>query len=440
MSKRSQVAAPQLVHMVTDARERTLELVKDLADAQLIVPKMEIVNPFLWELGHVAFFYDVFLLRVLGSDTFLLEGAENLYDSFKIDHDDRWDLPLPPREKTLEYMRHLFDSVVGRLDSHEPSTKETYLYLLSILHEDMHGEAFIYMRQTLEYPAPELGILHDKLNPVEIGRGPLPGDVEIPGATFQLGATPDLPFVFDNEKWAHPVETPSFRIARAPVTNAEFADFVADRGYLRREFWSHQGWICRVKTGVQHPIYWKRGEKGWLRRHFDTLVPLEEHAPVIHVNWHEAEAYCTWAGRRLPTEAEWEMAASAEPAPDGNGITERKRRYPWGDEPPSPDRANLDSRFLGCVDVGAFPCGDSAFGCRQMIGNVWEWTASAFFPFPGFIVDSPYKAYSAPWFGYRKVLRGGGWATRSRLACNTYRNFFLPHRRDLFAGFRTCPI
>ena len=440
MSKRSQLAAPQLVQIVTDARERTLELVKDLADEQLNGPRMEIVNPFLWELRHAAFFYDVFLLRVLGSDKFLLEGAENLYDSFKIDHDHRWDLPLPTREKTLEYMRHVFDSVVGRLDSHEPSTKETYLYLLSILHEDMHGEAFTYMRQTLEYPAPELGILHDKLNPVEIGRGPLPGDVEIPGATFQLGAPPDLPFVFDNEKWAHPVETPSFRIARAPVTNAEFADFVADRGYLRREFWSHQGWICRVKTGVQHPIYWKSGEKGWLRRHFDTLVPLEEHAPVIHVNWHEAEAYCTWAGRRLPTEAEWEMAASAEPAPDGNGITERKRRYPWGDEPPSPDRANLDSRFLGCVDVGAFPCGDSAFGCRQMIGNVWEWTASAFFPFPGFIVDSPYKAYSAPWFGYRKVLRGGGWATRSRLACNTYRNFFLPHRRDLFAGFRTCPI
>jgi len=156
LNNRSKVAAPQLVEMVTDARERTLELVKDLADEQLNVPRMEIVNPFLWELRHAAFFYDVFLLRVLGSDTFLLEGAENLYDSFKIDHDDRWDLPLPTREKTLEYMRHVFDSVVGRLDSHEPSTKETYLYLLSILHEDMHGEAFTYMRQTLEYPAPHL--------------------------------------------------------------------------------------------------------------------------------------------------------------------------------------------------------------------------------------------------------------------------------------------
>jgi iron(II)-dependent oxidoreductase len=255
---------------------------------------------------------------------------------------------------------------------------------------------------------------------------------------FQLGATPDLPFVFDNEKWAHPVEVSSFKIARAPVTNAEFAEFVEGGGYLRREWWSHQGWIWRTKGGFQHPIYWRRGEKGWLRGNYDKAVPLEEHAPVIHVNWYEAEAYCNWAGRRLPTEAEWEMAASAESAGGGEGIEERKRRYPWGDEPPSPDRANLDSRFQGCVDVGALPSGDSAFGCRQMIGNVWEWTASPFYPFPGYIVDFPYREYSAPWFGYRKVLKGGAWATRSRLGNNKYRNFFQPYRNDIFAGFRTC--
>lgn len=429
----------QLVQLVNDARKRTLELVTDLADEQLIVPKMEIVNPFRWELGHVAFFYDVFLLRVLGSDRFLLEGAENLYDSFKVDHDDRWDLPLPSREETLVYMRRVQDRVIGRLD-HDPDARETYLYPLSVLHEDMHGEAFTYMRQTLEYPEPQLSITHEKSTPVEIGGGPLPGDVEIPGGTFQLGATPDAPFVFDNEKWAHPVEVRPFRIARVPVTNAQFAEFVEDRGYLRRELWSHQGWVWRVKTGAQHPVYWARAENGWLRRHFDRLVPVEPHHPVIHVNWYEAEAYCNWAGRRLPTEAEWEMAASAEATPNGKGIMEHKRRYPWEGEPPTADRANLDSRFLGCVDVGAFRSGDSAFGCRQMIGNVWEWTASAFYPFPGYLVDWPYREYSAPWFGYRKVLKGGAWSTRSRLACNTYRNFFQPYRRDIFAGFRTCAI
>lgn len=440
MNEQHALPASQLFEWVHDARERTLELISDLTDEQLTVPIMEVVNPFRWELGHVAFFYDVFLLRVLGSDVFLLKGAENLYDSFKVDHDDRWGLPLPSREETLAYMRRVLESVARQLESHDPDSRERYLYLLSILHEDMHGEAFTYMRQTLEYPQPQIGIACDRSGLERIGSGPLRGDVEIPGGAFELGATRDAPFVFDNEKWAHPVEVHSFRMARAPVTNAEFAEFVEDRGYLRRELWSHQGWVWREKTGAQHPSCWVRTGTGWMRRHFDRLVPAEPHAPVGHVNWYEAEAYCNWAGRRLPTEAEWELAASAEPAPNGRGITTRKRRYPWGGEPPSPERANLDSRFLGCVDVSAFASGDSAFGCRQMLGNVWEWTASAFYPFPGYVVDTPYQEYSAPWFGYRKVLKGGAWATRSRLANNTYRNFFQPYRSDIFAGFRTCAL
>jgi iron(II)-dependent oxidoreductase len=422
-----------LVRMVQDARERTLELVADLEEAQFEVPLLALVNPFRWELGHVTFFYEMFLLQLLGQTKPLLVGAEDLYDSFKIDHDDRWSLPLPSRQQTLEYMQRVLDAVVERLQGRSPSAQETYLYLLSVLHEDMHGEALTYMRQTLSYPAPKLGS-----PPAALGSGPLPGDVEIPGGTFYLGTTPDQPFVFDNEKWAHPVEVAPFRMARAPVTNAELAAFVADGGYQRRDWWSYQGWVWCTKTQAQHPLYWQRDGQGWLRQHFDTLVPLEPHAPVAHVTWYEAEAYCHWAGRRLPTEAEWEMAASAEPTPDGKGITGHKRRYPWGDEPPTPKRANLDTRFLGCVDVAAFPAGDSAFGCRQMAGNVWEWTESAFYPFPGYLVDYPYREYSAPWFGYRKVLKGGAWATRSRLAYNTYRNFFPPARNDVYAGFRTC--
>jgi iron(II)-dependent oxidoreductase len=422
-----------LVRMVQDARERTLELVADLEEAQFEVPLLALVNPFRWELGHVTFFYEMFLLQLLGQTKPLLVGAEDLYDSFKIDHDDRWSLPLPSRQQTLEYMQRVLDAVVERLQGRSPSAQETYLYLLSVLHEDMHGEALTYMRQTLSYPAPKLGS-----PPAALGSGPLPGDVEIPGGTFYLGTTPDQPFVFDNEKWAHPVEVAPFRMARAPVTNAELAAFVADGGYQRRDWWSYQGWVWCTKTQAQHPLYWQRDGQGWLRQHFDTLVPLEPHAPVAHVTWYEAEAYCHWAGRRLPTEAEWEMAASAEPTPDGQGITGHKRRYPWGDEPPTPEHANLDTRFLGCVDVAAFPAGDSAFGCRQMAGNVWEWTESAFYPFPGYLVDYPYREYSAPWFGYRKVLKGGAWATRSRLAYNTYRNFFPPARNDVYAGFRTC--
>src|SRR5262249_43013236 len=158
-----------------------------------------------------------------------------------------------------------------------------------------------------------------------------------------------------------------------------------------------------------------------------------------HVNWYEAEAYCRLAKRRLPTEAEWEMAASGEPTADGRGVAEHKRRYPWGDEPPTPERANLDWRGGGCVSVNALPAGGSAFGVRQMIGNVWEWTATDFGPYQGF-EPGPYKEYSAPWFGDHKVLRGGCWATRSRLVRNAYRNFYKPDRRDVWAGFRTCGL
>lgn len=425
----------QLFQLLRDTRERTLALVGDLTDDQLEVPKLETVNPMRWELGHVAFFYDVFLLRVLGSDRFLLPDAELLYDSFNVEHGERWTLPVPSRDDTLAYMKRVLNACSDRLGSQMPDPEVTYLYLLSVLHEDMHGEALTYTRQFLGYPAPELAE-----GSQQVGGGPLSSDVEVPGGSFQLGASPDAPFVFDNEKWAHPVELGPFRIARAPVTNREFAMFVEDQGYQKRECWSHQGWKWRRGTGAQRPLYWERGGSGWLRRSFDTLVPLEPYAPVAHVTWFEAEAYCRWANRRLPSEAEWEMAASCEPTPDGRGITGRKRRYPWGDEPPSPEKANLDSRELGCVDVGALAAGDSAFGCRQMAGNIWEWTSSPFYPFPGYVVDRPYKEYSAPWFGDRMVLKGGAWATRSRLAYNTYRNFFQPHRRDVFAGFRTCAL
>jgi iron(II)-dependent oxidoreductase len=271
--------------------------------------------------------------------------------------------------------------------------------------------------------------------------GPCPGDVDIPSGTYMLGGTRDLPFVFDNEKWAHPVQVRSFRIARAPVTNAEFAEFVDDGGYERRELWSESGWTWRERVNAKHPVYWQRAHgEALLHREYDQVVQLEPHLPVIHVNWYEAEAYCRWAHRRLPTQGEWEMAASIEPTSNGQAPPMQKRLFPWGNEPPTPERANLDLRAERCIPVNWLPAGDSAFGCRQMIGNVWEWTADDFEPFPGFTID-PYKEYSRPWFGgTHKVLRGGAFATRSRLMRNSYRNFHTPDRRDVLAGFRTCSL
>jgi len=321
----------------------------------------------------------------------------------------------------------------------DPSPAETYFVLLSVFHEDMHGEAFLYTRQTLGYPRPTLtgsGPLAPRAeSDARTTCGHLPGDVEIPGGTFLLGADPAEPFVFDNEKWAHPVELPSFAISRAPVTQLEFAEFVEAGGYTRRELWTPAGWRWREAAVAGHPVYWNRKGDRWLRRDFDQWLPLEPHRPVIHVNWHEADAYCRWAGRRLPTEGEWEAAA----ATIRDDLTARKRRFPWGDQFPGPTRAQLDGYCLGCCDVAALPAGESDGGCRQMIGSVWEWTASEFGPYPGFVAD-PYREYSQPWFGTHKVLRGGAWPTRARLVRNTWRNFYTPDRRDVWAGFRTCAL
>ena len=410
-------------------------MVGDLDDQQFVVPYLQTVNPLHWELGHIGFFYEAFLLGLLDGVGPIQDGAAGMYDSFRIDHQDRWVIPLPSRQETLDYLLSTKEAVEERLQLHEASAQETYLCLLSVLHEDMHGEALTYMRQTLGYPEPRAGI---GCASTELGGGPLPGDVEVPGGTFRLGAEEDFPFVFDNEKWAHTVEVSPYRIGRAPVTNREFASFIEDGGYQRRDLWDPQGWRWRTKSEAQHPRYWKRGSDGWRRQHFDRLVGLEDHAPVCHVNWYEANAYCLWAGRRLPTEAEWEMAASTKQAV-AKGSGPPRASYPWDDDPPATQHASLDHRFRGCVEVGALAQGDSAFGCRQMVGNVWEWTDSSFYPFPGYVVDFPYREYSAPWFGDRKVLKGGSWATRTRLAYNSYRNFFPPDRNDIIAGFRTCP-
>jgi iron(II)-dependent oxidoreductase len=417
-----------LLEHLRDARRRTLALVDDLSDDELTVSKLDIVNPFLWELGHVAFFHDAFIRGHLDGQAPLLEGAARIYDSFKVDHDDRWDLPLPNRPDTLDYMKSVADDVEARLSNGGAGDRE-YCYRLTTLHEDMHGEAFVHMRQALGYPVPPM------LDAVEDESGPWPGDVGVSGGRFMLGASPDTEdFVFDNEKWEHAVEVSEFRIARAPVTNAEFMEFVDGGGYDKEELWSAEGWVWRSKFEVCSPEYWRREGDGWKVEQFGEIDDLAPHRPVIHVGYHEAQAFCAWAGRRLPTEAEWEMAASLDPA------TGNKRRYPWGDATATSTHANLEGRLQGCVDVAAHAAGDSAVGCRQMIGNVWEWTDCAFYPFPGFVVDLPYREYSAPWFGYRKVLKGGAFTTRARLVNNTYRNFFTPDRRDIFAGFRTCAL
>jgi iron(II)-dependent oxidoreductase len=458
----SSISGRGLIAIMREFRARTLDLVADLDDEQLIGPRLSIVNPPLWEIGHVSWFQEFWILRHLKKQPPLVANGDQIYNSTDVAHDTRWELLLPSLAETRRAMDEVLDRCVEHID--RPSKlnpKEFYFYLLTTFHEGMHAEALAYTRQTLGYAAPRLA--NDEAAKVSSG-GPYPGDVEVPGGIFVVGATADFPFVFDNEKWAHAVEIKPFQIARAPVTNGEFLNFVEAGGYRNAQLWSREGWHWlesgaspdlersfarffnqntgespeqpRLKEKLERPVYWRRETNGrWQQRVFDQYVPLNEHLPVIHVNWYEAEAYCNWAGRRLPTEAEWEIAASAEPTP-GGGLSRRRRHFPWGDEPPTAERANLDWHS-GVVEVGAYAPGDSAFGCRQMIGNIWEWTADTFLAYPGFTVD-PYKEYSKPWFGTHKVLRGGCWATRSLLIRNTWRNFYTADRRDVWAGFRTC--
>ena len=422
------VLAEWVAEWVTDARRRTLALTSDLTDEQLMGPRLATVNPLRWELGHLAWFQEHWVLRHALGQPPIHAGADALYDSSRVAHDTRWDLPLLDRAATLDYLKTVQSRVLDALASGRLTSELRYFVTLSVFHEDMHGEAFHYTRQTLGYPQPPL-TASPAVQTVSPG-GPHPGDVAIAGARFLLGSTPDEPFVFDNEKWAHPVEVKPFSIARAPVTQSVFAAFVDSGGYTRREFWSDAGWQWRTLLKAEHPVYWRSEAPGrWLRRDFDRFVPLEPHRPVIHVSWYEAEAFCRFVGRRLPTESEWELAAASE----------KKRRFPWGDAPPDSEHANLDARRSGCADVGSHPSGDSEEGCRQLIGNVWEWTATPFLPYPGFVAD-PYKDYSLPWFGDHMVLRGGAFPTRARLLRNSWRNFYKPDRRDIWSGFRTCAI
>jgi gamma-glutamyl hercynylcysteine S-oxide synthase len=332
-----------LVEQLRAARAHTRRVADDLAGERELGPKLAIVNPPRWEVGHVGWFQEYWCLRG-GSEerASILPNADALYNSATVPHDTRWSLPLPSFADTLAYRDEVLDRVVS-------SKIDPYYIELALRHELMHAEAFHYTRQTLGYPAP----VEEKDVALE-GPG---GDVQIPGGVFRLGAVRDNGFAFDNEKWSHPVVLKPFRIARRPVTYGEYRKF-------------------------REPPYCKDGKV----RRFDRRIPIPDDEPVRHVSWHDANAYCAFAGRRLPTEAEWECAAVS-------GL--------------------------------------------ENVGLVWEWTSSTFLPYPGFVRD-PYKEYSEPWFGTHKVLRGASFATPPGVAHVRFRNFYTPDRSDIFAGFRTC--
>lgn len=366
------------------ARQYTKALLADLADEQLAVPRLPVVNPFLWEYGHVAWFTENFCLRWQGPGRprrpSLLPDADRWYDSGKVAHEARWTLDLPDRVRTEAYVVQVLQATLAALARAADSDEGLYPFRLALYHEDMHAEAFACMRQSLGMPAPPLA----QAGPPD--GGACAGDVELGGGAFALGSPVGAGFAFDNEKCSHEVYLAPFAISRRLVSNAEFAAFVADDGYRRDELWSAEGRRWRAASGRSLPRHWRHDGSGLAERLFDAWQPLRCAAPVRHVTVHEAEAYCRWSGRRLPGEAEWECAAA--------------------------------SGAIGSL-------------------GLWEWTSSSFAPYPGFVADA-YDEYSAPWFGTHRVLRGASFATPPRLHHPRFRNFFLPDRDDIFVGLRTC--
>lgn len=376
-----------LAGALRDAREYTNAQLMDLDDTRWRVPYLAIINPPLWEYGHVGWFMERWCLRLRGDGSLgpsLLADADRWYDSSNVPHATRWSLDLPDRRATTRYVTDVLARTLDALARADDSDAGLYYFRLSLYHEDMHGEAFAYTRHTLAYPAPH------SARP-RLPQANAADDRVVAGGPFDMGAPEGgRGFVFDNEKWSTRVQVAPFAIRRGLVTNAEFARFVDAGGYARLELWSDEGREWLRKTQRQHPRDWRRDTSGGgQERHFDRWAPLVEAAPVVHVTAFEAEAYCRWAGRRLPTEAEWECAAV-------------QQAIDWG-------------------------------------GSLWEWTATPFAPYAGFSAD-PYKDYSAPWFHTHRSVRGGSIVTRERMHHPRYRNFYLPDRDDVFVGFRTCAV
>ncbi|MEM7164112.1 MAG: selenoneine synthase SenA [Planctomycetota bacterium] len=427
----------ELAERVIDARARSIELIADLSDEQLSVPYLATINPLLWEACHQCYFQEFWALRQGAGQAPWRADVDDLFDSMKICHENRWRLAMPSRSEAMDYLHTVQDRVVALLRDGGPlEPQQLYYIAYSVAHEDIHTEALTYTRQTLGYPAPRIS--HCPPPPASFtaaaAHAGVECDVEIPGGTLSMGAQPGE-FCHDNEKWAHPVEVGAFGISKTAVTDGQMAAFVDDGGYQRRELWTVEGWAWRLAESAEYPLYWRRGSNGFERRSFDQWAAIDEQRAACHISWYEADAYCRWAKRRLPTEAEWEAATCAQP---GQSLEQRPQCHPWGSKAPDSTRANLDWSAMGPVDVRSCAAGDSPCGVRQLTGNVWEWTSSTFEPYPGFVPDM-YVDYSQTSFCTRKVLRGGCWATRSRLIRNTFRNFYQQSRRDVFAGFRTCP-
>jgi iron(II)-dependent oxidoreductase len=427
------VSREVIARELEEATERTFQLLAPLSDEDLRSQHDPLMSPILWDLGHIAHFEELWLTKNLDGPIEFVE-MPGLYNPFEHPRRERGALPLPALVTCQEIMRDIRLRVLERLaiadlDSSMPLLRDGYVYRMVLQHEYQHNETIL---QTLQL---KKGVPY---TPVERYATPTatPDDpprpaamVKFPGGSIEIG-TNDRSAAYDNERSRHRMALAPFWIDVAPVTNGEYLRFIAANGYTTREYWSEAGWTWLQDSGVEAPKYWGWTRDGWVTRVMDRTGPVNLSHPVCHVCYYEAEAFARFAGKRLPTEIEWEAAASWDPKSGMN------RAFPWGDEPASPELANVDQLSFGTAPVGAYRLNYSPIGCYGMIGDVWEWTSSDFLPYPGF-ESFPYREYSEVFFGSEyKVLRGGSWATRPGAIRNTFRNWDYPIRRQIFSGFR----
>ena len=413
------------------SRARLLDLLRPLPPAVLVAQHSPLMSPAVWDVAHVANYEEQWLVRALGESGLSGPETDRLYDAFRTPRRIRGELPLLGVEEAFAYAEQVRTRALRRLEAvNDEDLARTgalldggFVYGMVAQHEQQHVETLVATLQLVTSTV--LDPLPSEVRLPE--RSVLAREVHVPGGPFEMGN--EEAWAYDNERPRNRVHVPAFFIDRFPVINGQFLAFMEDGGYANRAHWADAGWALREAERLEHPLFWRRTRAGWERRRFGTWEPLRLDEPVCHVCWYEADAYARWARRRLPTEAEWEKAAAA--TPEG-----RSRRFPWGDAPPDLSRANLWPQGGHPARVGALPAGASAFGVEQMIGDVWEWTASDFKPYPGFRAF-PYPEYSAVFFGSDyKVLRGGSWAVAPDAIRNTFRNWDYPIRRQIFAGFR----
>ncbi|MFI9201479.1 ergothioneine biosynthesis protein EgtB [Streptomyces sp. NPDC053048] len=414
------------------ARERTRLLTGCVDERELTAQHSPLMSPLVWDLGHIGNQEEQWLLRAVAGQEPLRPDIDSVYDAFEHPRAERPSLPLLAPREARGYVADVRGRVLDVLDSTlfddgGPLVESGFAFGMIAQHEQQHDETMLITHQLRRGPA---ALTAPEPPPAAPDAALLPVEVLVEGGPFMMGTSVE-PWALDNERPAHPRFVPSFFIDTLPVSNGAYLRFIEDGGYRDPRWWRPAGWEQVRRHELAAPLFWRREGRGWVRRRFGVVEEVPPAEPVLHVSWYEADAYAAWAGRRLPTEAEWEKAARHDPA------SGRSLRYPWGDADPTPEHANLGQRHLRPAPVGAYARGASPLGIRQLIGDVWEWTASDFLPYPGFRAF-PYREYSEVFFGDRhKVLRGGSFAVDPVACRGTFRNWDLPVRRQIFSGFRT---